>query len=159
MTRSTAGILLFLFVFLGGIGFPGCGGTETGNPIGPGGGGGDRNPAVEVEGAVCGKLTGCFGDEKGFTEEDCSEALNDNETLGPALGVDELPPPGYGEVIDKVDNSELSAYEEDVEACLQAIESLECEDPAVEAVDVDSSFENVEEMIPEASCSGIFFVP
>ena len=159
MTRSTAGFLLFLWVVLGGIGFPGCGGTETGNPSGPGGGGGGRNAAITLGEEICARLTSCFGDEKGFTEEDCVEAIQESETLGPAFGVDEVPPPGYGDVIDKVDSSELSAYEEDVEACVQAIGSLDCEDPAVLAVDVESGFENVEEMIPDASCSGVFFVP
>ena len=34
------------------------------------------------------------------------------ETLGPALGVDEEPPPEYGQVIVKVENRDLSADEE-----------------------------------------------
>jgi hypothetical protein len=146
-------------VLLSAVGFAGCGGTETGNPIGPAGGGGDRNPAVELEGAVCGKLTDCFGADRDFTAEDCVEAINDSETLGPALGVNEVPPPGYGEVIDKVESSDLLADEEAVEGCLAALDALECEDPEVEAVDIEDGFTNVEEMIPEESCSGVFFVP
>jgi hypothetical protein len=156
MTKSTAGLLPFLWVLLCAIGFAGCGGTETGNPSGPGGG---RNAAVTLAEEVCERLTSCFGADKDFTAQDCVEAINDSETLGPAFGVEEEPPPGYGQVIDKVENSDLSADEEAVEACLTAIDSLECEDPAVQTVDIEDGFANVEEMIPEEFCSGVFFVP
>lgn len=158
MIRSTVGLLYCLWVLLSSTGFAGCGGTETGNPAGPGGGGGG-NAAITLGEEVCERLTSCFGADRDFTAEDCVEAINDSETLGPAFGVDEVPPPGYGQVIDKVDSSELSAYEDDVEACVQAIESLDCEDPAVRVVDIEDGFTNVEEMIPEESCSDVFFVP
>ena len=153
------GVLLCILGLLSTIGLAGCGGTETGNPSGPGGGGGDRNPAVELGGAICDKLTSCFGEEKGLTEEDCEQAIAENETIGPAFGVDEEPPPGFGEVIDKVESRELSANDEAVAECLDAIDSLECEDPAVQAVDIEEGFTNVEEMILEPSCSQVFSVP
>jgi hypothetical protein len=159
MTRSPVGVLLCIFGLLSTIGLAGCGGTETGNPAGPGGGGGDRNPAIELGGAICDKLAYCFGEEKGFTEEDCEQAIVENDTLGPAFGVDEEPPPGYGQVIDWVENSELSADEEVVAECLNAIDSLECEDESVLAVGIEEGFANVEDMIPEASCSQIFSAP
>ena len=62
-------------------------------------------------------------------------------------------------MIDKVENRELSANEEAVAECLDAIDSLECEDPAVQAVDIEEGFENVEDMLSETSCSQIFSVP
>ena len=159
MTRSPAGVLLFLWVLLSAIGLAGCGGTETGNPSGPGSGAGDPNPAMTLVEEVCARLTFCFGDEENFTEEDCVQAITESETLGPAFGVDEEPPPGYGQVIDKVEKSELSVDEEAVDECVRAIDSLECENPVVQAVDIEEGFANVEEMIPEASCSQIFSAP
>lgn len=159
MKRSPLGFLICHLGLLITVAFTGCGGTETGNPLGPGGGGGDRNPAVELGGAVCEKLTACFGEEQRFTQQDCEQALEDSETLGPAFGVEEEPPPEYALVIEKVDKSELSADDEAVEGCLSAIDALPCEDPSVLAVDIRSGFSNVEEMIPEASCSAVFSVP
>lgn len=159
MTRSPVSVFLCLLALLSTLGFVGCGGTETGNPAGPGGGGGDRNPAVELGEAICGKLTGCLGKERDFTMEYCTWALAVSETLGPALGVQEEPPPDYGQVIVKVETRELSADDMVVEECLNAIDLLECEDPSVLAVDTEAGFDNVEEMIPEASCSAVFFVP
>ncbi len=160
MKRFPMGVLLCLLGLLSMFGLAGCGGTETGNPSGPGSdGGGERNPAVELGEAICDKLTVCFGEERDYTKEYCTWALAVSETLGPALGVEEEPPPEYGQVIVKVENSELSANDEAVAECLDAIGSLECEDPEVQAVDVEGGFENVEELLPEASCSGLFFVP
>ena len=160
MKRFPMGVLLCLLGLLSMIGLAGCGGTETGNPSGPGSdGGGERNPAVELGEAICDKLTVCFGEKEGFTEEECEQAIAESETLGPAFGVDEEPPPGYGQVIDKVENSELSATEEAVAECKNAIGLLDCDEQAVQAVDIEEDFANVEEMIPEASCSQIFSVP
>jgi hypothetical protein len=159
MTRSPAGVLLFLWLFLGAIGLAGCGGTETGNPSGPGGGAGGQNPAITLAEEICARLTSCFGEEKDFAEEDCVEAIAESETLGPAFGLDEEPPPGFGEVIDKVENSELPANDEAVAECLDAIDSLECEDPAVQAVDIEQGFENVEDMLSDASCLQVFSMP
>lgn len=153
MTRSPAGVLLCVLVLLSTIGLAGCGGTETGNPSGPGGG---QNPAISLAEEICARLTFCFGEEKDFAEEDCVEAITESDTLGSAFGVEDEPPPGFGEVIDKVENRELSADEEAVAECLNAIDSLECEDPAVQAVEIEEGFANVEDMIPEASCSQIF---
>ena len=158
MTRSPVGVLFCILGLLSTIGLAGCGGTETGNPSGPGGGG-DRNPAIELGGAICDKLVSCFGEERGFTEEDCEQAIAENETLGPAFGVDEEPPPGYGQVIDKVEKDELSADEEVVAECLNAIGSLECEDESVLGVQIEDGFPNIEEMIPGAACSDVFSVP
>ena len=160
MNRSLVGVLFRLLGLLITIGLAGCGGTETGNPGGSGGGAPrDGNPAIEIGEAVCDKLTECFGEEEGFTKEYCVWALAVTETLGPALGVDEEPPPEYGQVIVKVENRDLSADEEAVAQCVNAIDSLECEDPGVQAVDIEQGFNNIEEMIPEASCSEIFSVP
>jgi hypothetical protein len=160
MKRSPKILLLCLLGLLITIGWAGCGGTETGNPTGPSpiDGGGDRNPAVELGGAICDKLTVCLGKEREFTEY-CTWTLAVNETLGPALGVEEEPPPGYGEVIEKVENNELSADDVAVEECLTAIESLPCDDPSVLSVNIEEGFENVEQMVSEASCSLVFFVP
>jgi len=160
MKRSLVGVLFRLLGLLITIGLAGCGGTETGNPAGSGGGGPrDGNPAVEIGGVVCDKLTECFGEQEGFTKEYCVWALAVSETLGAALGVDEEPPPEYGQVIVKVENSGLSADEEAVARCVNAIGSLECDDPAVQAVDIEQGFTNIEQMIPEASCSEVFSVP
>ena len=159
MTRSPVGVLLCILGLLSTIGLAGCGGTETGNPSGPGGGSGGQNPAITLAEEICARLTFCFGEEKAFSEEDCIQAIAESETLGPAFGVDEEPPPGFGEVIDKVENSELSANDEAVAECLDAIGSLECEDPEVQAVDIEEGFANIEEMILEPSCSEIFSVP
>ncbi len=160
MKRFPMGVLLCLLGLLSTIGLAGCGGTETGNPSGPGSdGGGERNPAVELGEAICDKLTVCFGEERDFTKEYCTWALAVSETLGPALGVEEEPPPEYAQVIVKVENSELSADDVAVEECLNAIGSLECEDPGVQAVDIEEGFANIEEMILEPSCSEIFSVP
>jgi hypothetical protein len=159
MTRSPVGVLLCILGLLSTIGLVGCGGTETGNPAGPGGGGGDRNPAITLAEEICETLTFCFGEEKDFTAEDCVQAIAESDTLGPAFGVEDEPPPGFGEVIDKVENRELSADEEAVAECLDAIDSLECEDPAVQAVDIEEGFENVEDMLSESSCSQVFSVP
>jgi hypothetical protein len=155
MTRSPLGLLLCILVFLSTIGLAGCGGTETGNPSGPGAG---QNPAITLAEEICARLTFCFGEERGFAEQDCVEAIAESDTLGSAFGLDEEPPPGFGEVIDKVENRELSADDEAVAECLNAIDSLECDDPAVQAVDIEEGFDNVEAMIPEASCSQIFSV-
>jgi hypothetical protein len=155
--------LLFLLGLLSTIGLAGCGGTETGNPSGPGGGGGERNPAAELGGAICDKLTECFGGGEGedliFTKEECEQEIAASETLGPAFGVEEEPPPEYAEVIDKVENSELSADEEAKDECVSAIDLLGCDDEAVQAVDIEQGFTNVEEMIPEESCAAVFSVP
>jgi hypothetical protein len=161
MKRSPIGVLLCLVGLLITIAWAGCGGTETGNPTGPPSpidGGGERNPAVELGGAICDKLTVCFDRDPDFTEY-CTWTLAVSETLGPALGVEEEPAPGYGEVIEKVENNELSADDVAVEECLNAIESLDCEEDAVQAVDIEQGFANVEEMIPEESCSAVFSVP
>jgi hypothetical protein len=156
------GVLLCLLGLLISIGWAGCGGTETGNPTGPPSpidGGGGRNPAVELGEAICDKLTDCFGQERDFTKEYCTWTLAVNETLGPALGVEEEPPPGYGEVIEKVENDELSADEEAKDECLSAIESLDCDGEAVQAVNIEEGFTNVEEMIPEEVCAQVFSLP
>lgn len=155
MTRSPLGLLLCILVLLSTIGLAGCGGTETGNPSGPGEG---QNPAITLAEEICSRLTFCFGEEKNFAEEDCVEAIAESDTLGSAFGLDEEPPPGFGEVIDKVENRELSADDEAVAECLNAIGSLECDDPGVQAVEIEEGFVNVEDMIPEASCSQIFSV-
>lgn len=161
MKRSLLRVLLCLAGLLVAVGLAGCGGTETGNPSsGPGsGGGGEKNAAITLVEAVCDKLTVCLGQDKGFTEEDCEEAIAASETLGPAFGVEEEPPPGFGLVIDKVESSELSADEEAVAECVAAIGLLECGDPAVQAVDVEQDFANIEQMIPEASCAEVFSAP
>ena len=159
MTRFPVGVSLFSWVLLSAIGLAGCGGTETGNPSGTASGIGGRNPAIRLEEEICGKLAFCFGDREGFTEEDCSRAIRDSEVLGPAFGITEKPPPGYGQVIERVDKDELSADEKAVDACLEAIRSLECGDPAVQAVAVEEGFTNIEEMIPESSCSHVFSAP
>jgi|GEM_PF-5375275 len=159
MMRSPVGVLLCVLGLLSTIGLAGCGGTETGNPSGPGGGGGGRNPAVTLAEGICETLTSCFGEEKDFTEEDCVRAIAESDALGPAFGIEDEPPPGFGEVIDKVENRELSANEEAVAECLNAIDSLECEDPVVQAVDIEEGFENVEGMLSEASCSQVFSAP
>lgn len=141
------------------IGLAGCGGTETGNPADSGGGRGDGNPAVELGDAVCDKLTECFGKQEDFTKEYCVWTLAVSETLGPAFGLEEQPGQEFGQVILRVENSDLSVDEEAVALCLDAIGSLECENPAVQSVDVEAGFMNIEEMVPEASCSEVFSVP
>lgn len=156
MKRSPVGVLFCILGLLSTIGLAGCGGTETGNPAGPGGGAADRNPAITLAEEICETLASCFGEEKDFTEEDCVQAIMESDTLGRAFGVEDEPPPGFGEVIDKVESRELSADDEAVAECVDAIDSLECEDPVVQAVDIEEGFANVEEMIPEASCSEIF---
>jgi hypothetical protein len=108
---------------------------------------------------ICDKLTSCFGAEKGFTEQDCQGAVGASDSLSAAFGIEEEPLPGFGQVVDKVENSELTADEEALLACVDAIQALECEDPAVVAVDVEQGFWNVEEMIPEESCSQVFSGP
>jgi len=157
MTRSPAGFFVCLLGFLCTVSLMGCGGTETGNPGGPGGGG-ERNAAIRLVEEICGQLALCFEIEEGFTE-DCELAVGDSETLGPAFGIQEEPPPGFGEVIDEVESSELSANEEAVEECVDAIRSLPCEDPTVQAVEIDNGFRNVEEMVPQPACSGVFSGP
>jgi hypothetical protein len=137
------------------IGTAGCGGTETGNP-GGGAGRTDDNPAVELGRAICGKLFSCFGQEAGFTKKECEESLEASQTLAPAFGIDDQPPPEYAQVIDQVERSELTADEQAVEECLNAIGFLECEDPAVQSVEPEAGFANVEGMIPEAACSEVF---
>jgi hypothetical protein len=109
--------------------------------------------------AICETLTSCFGEEKDFTKEDCMQAIAESDTLGAAFGVEDEPPSGFGELIDKVESRELSADDEALAECVDAIDSLECEDPLVQAVDIEGGFANVEEMIPEASCSQIFLLP
>ena len=157
MTRSPVGVFVCLLGFLCMSFLMGCGGTETGNPVGPGGGG-ERNAAVRLVEEICERLTLCFGVEQGFME-DCELAVGDSETLGAAFGIEDEPPPGFGEVIDEVESSELSANEEAVEECVDAIRSLPCEDPTVQAVDFDDGFRNVEQMIPQPACSGVFSGP
>jgi hypothetical protein len=159
MKRSPAGVLFCLLGLLIAVVSAGCGGTETGNPVGTGGAGGRTNPAIDLGEEICAILTFCLGEKKDFTEEDCEWAIADSETLGSALGVLDEPPPGYGEVIDKVENSELTANEEAVAECLEAIRSLECDDEEVLAVNTDEGFTNVEEMVPEEFCSEVFSVP
>ena len=155
MTRSPVAVFVCLLGFLSMFSLVGCGGTETGNPVGPGGGA-EQNAAVALVEEICAQLTFCFGIEKGFTEEDCELAVRDSETLGAAFGIQEDPLPGYGQVIDKVESSELSANEEAVEECIDAIRSLACED--LQGLDIDGEFSNVERMIPDA-CSGVFSGP
>lgn len=151
MTTSPVGVLLCILGLLSTMGLAGCGGTETGNPAG--------NPALMLAEAICETLTSCFGEENDFTKEDCMQAIAESDTLGPAFGVEDEPPSGFGEVIDKVESRELSADDEAVAECVDAIDSLECEDPVVQAVDIEGGFANVEGMIPEASCSQIFLLP
>jgi len=161
MTRSPVSVVLCFLGLLIAIGLAGCGGTETGNPVGPGGGGGKRNPAAELAGAICEKLTECFGEGEDliFTKEECEQEIAASETLGPAFGVEEEPPPEYAEVIDKVENNELSADEEAKDECVSVIDLLGCDDEAVQAVDVEQGFTNVEEMAQDASCAAVFSVP
>jgi hypothetical protein len=64
----------------------GCGGTETGNPVGPGGGG-ERNAAIRLVEEICERLTLCFGVDEDFTEDDCEGAIAGSETLGAAFGI------------------------------------------------------------------------
>jgi hypothetical protein len=159
MIRSPVGAFFCLLMLLSTILFVGCGGTETGNPSGPPGGGGERNPAVDLLNEVCDKLTGCFGADEGFTEEDCQGAVEDSATLGAAFGIREEPPPGFAQVVDRVDKSELTADEEAFSACVDEIRALECEDPDLLAVDVEQGFWNVEEMVPEEPCLQVFTGP
>jgi hypothetical protein len=151
MTRSPVVFLVLLFGILGAAALTGCGGTETGNPSGP-----QPNSALVLVQEICGVLTTCFGSEDGFTEDDCEGALSDSDTLGAAFGVEEEPAPAYAEVIERVDNSDLLADEEALDGCVDAIRSLTCDDPGVQAVDIEGGFLNVEDMIPEASCSEVF---
>jgi hypothetical protein len=95
-------------------------------------------------------------DDEGFTEE-CEQAVGDSETLGAAFGIEEQPTPGFDQVIEEVENSELSANEEAVEECVQEIRSLTCED--LQGVEVDNEFRNVEQIIPDPPCSGVFSGP
>jgi hypothetical protein len=156
MTRSPVGVFVCLLGFLCTFSLMGCGGTETGNPVGPGGGG-DGNAAKRLVQEICQQLTLCFGEEEEFTEEDCELALEGSETLGAAFGIEEEPTPGFDEVIDEVENSELSANEEALQECVEEIRSLTCED--LQEVEVDNEFRNVEQTIPEPPCSGVFSGP
>jgi hypothetical protein len=156
MTRSPVGVSLRLLGLLIVIGLAGCGGTETGNPSG---GGGRGNPAARLGGAICEKLTGCFGDVDGFTKEDCEGTIAESDALGSAFGLEEEPPPDYAEVIDKVEVRELSANEDAVDECEEAIQSLDCKDPAVLEVDTQDAFRNVEAMVRDESCSQVFSAP
>ena len=156
MTRSPLGVYVCLLGFFCSFSLMGCGGTETGNPVGPGGGG-EGNAAIRLVQEICQQLTRCFGKEKAFTEEDCELALEDSETLGAAFGIEEEPTPGFDEVIEGVQNSELSADEEAVEACVEEIRSLTCED--LQEVEIDNEFRKVEQVIPEPPCSGVFSGP
>lgn len=159
MTRSPVGFWLCLLGLLSAIGLAACGGTETGNPSGHGSGsGGQKNPAITLVEEICEKLTSCFGGDD-FTKEECEQAIADSEMLGAAFGIVEKPPPGFAEVIDKVENNELTANEEAVEECVDAIGSLGCDDPTVQAADFEEGFANVEEMIPETACSQVFSGP
>jgi hypothetical protein len=155
MKRSPLGFLLCLLGLLVTIGTAGCGGTETGNP-GGGAGRTDDNPAVELGRAICDKLFFCFGPGASFTRKECEESLEASRTLAPAFGVDDQPPPEYAQVIDEVEQSELTADEQALEGCLAAIGFLECEDSAVQAVDPEAGFADVEGMIPEEFCSEVF---
>jgi hypothetical protein len=163
MTRSTVSVLICLLGLLIAVGFAGCGGTETGNPPAPGGGGGDRNPASELGGTICDKLAGCFGGEEGedllFTKEECEQEIAGSETLGAAFGLEEEPPPAFAQVIDRVETSELSADEDAADECIEAIELLECDDPAVLAVEIEEEFSNVEGMAQDQSCLQVFSEP
>jgi hypothetical protein len=158
MKRSPVGASFYLWLVLSTIGLVGCGGTETGNPSGPPGGG-DKNAAITLVNEICDKLTSCFGAEEEFTAEDCQEAVVNSDTLGASFGIEEEPLPGFEQVVDRVESSELSADEEALAACVEAIQSLACEDPGLLAVDVEQGFWNVEEMIPEGFCSQVFSGP
>ena len=158
MKRSPVSASFYLWLVLSTIGLVECGGTETGNPSGPPGGG-DKNAAITLVNEICDKLTSCFGAEEGFTAEDCQGAVGDSDTLGAAFGIEEEPLPGFEQVVGRVESNELSADEEALAACVEAIQALECEDPNVLAVDVEQEFRNVEEMIPEGSCSQVFSAP
>jgi len=156
MTRSPVGVFVCLLGFLCTFSLMGCGGTETGNPVGPGGGG-EGNAAIRLVQEICQQLTRCFGVEEGFTEEDCELAIADSETLGAAFGIEEEPTPGFDQIIEEVQNSELSANEEAVQECVEEIRSLTCED--LQEVEIDNEFRKVEQVIPEPPCSGVFSGP
>lgn len=156
MTRSPVGVFVCLLGFLCMFFLMGCGGTETGNPVGPGGGG-ERNAAIRLVEEICEQLTLCFGVEEDFTEDDCEGAIADSETLGAVFGIEDEPTPGFDQVIEEVENSELSANEEAVEECVDEIRSLACED--LQEVEIDNGFRNVEQIIPEPACSGVFSGP
>lgn len=155
MTRSPVGLFLLLVALLGTIGLGGCGGTETGNPSGPPGDG-DVNPAYKLVDEVCGKLYDCRGEAERFSQDDCLLAVQDSDTLAAAFGIEEEPTPQYALVIDKVEDNELSADDEAVDRCVDAIQFLSCEDEDVLAVDIGEGFRDVEGMIPQPSCSGVF---
>lgn len=154
MMRSRAGIFFCLLGLLSTIGPAGCGGTETGNPSGPP----PVNPAYKLVEEVCVKLTSCFGGEEDFTN-DCLQAVQASDTLAAAFGIEEEPTPQYAQVIDQVENNELSADAEAVDACVDAIQSLTCDDQGIQAVEIERGFSNVEAMIPEPSCSAVFSGP
>lgn len=158
MMRSPARVFFCLLGLLSTIGLPGCGGTETGNPTGPPGGR-EINPAYKLVEEVCIKLTSCFGGEDGFTQEDCLLAVQASDTLAAAFGIEEEPTPQYAQVIDKVEDNELSADAEALDACVDAIQSLTCDDQALQAVEIERGFSNVEAMIPEPYCAAVFSGP
>ncbi len=158
MMRSRVRICFSLIGFLSTIGLVGCGGTETGNPSGPPGGG-DVNPAYKLVEEVCVKLTSCFGGEAGFTQDDCLLAVQASDTLAAAFGIEEEPTPEYAQVIDKVENNELSADAEAVDACVDAIQLLSCNDQRLLDVEIERGFSNVERMVPEPTCSTVFSGP
>ncbi len=151
--------------------------TETGNPAIPEETGNSTpedteqitdgamlsNPASILVDLICSKLTECHDD---LSEMECIDEILESETIGTAFGIEEGMFDYYQEVIDSLDmddneNEWESVLDVDWEAhslCLEAIYDLSCEDPAVQAVDVET-FENIEDMIPDEHCPEVLSVP
>jgi len=147
MKRVLIPFLFGLFVFPGAMFLAGCGGTETGNPARH-----PQDPALALMDAICEKLTECFED---LALSDCRSAIAASTTLAGAFGLHDSGFPTYLDLV--VETGSLRADHGALDQCLDSIEALACEDPAIQAIQiVDGSIANLEQMIPTEGCPDVF---
>jgi len=165
MKRIAIHFVVFLWVGIAAIGIEGCGGTETGNPargeqpLKPGTGS-PQNPLVSLMDTLCGKLTECLHQ---VTDTSCRVSVANSPTLGQRLGADPGLYPTFLDLLVEVQqpSTNLTIDEDEFKGCMNALGQLSCEDERLQAIEVgdDGMLANLDLVIPEDYCPGVFSVP
>lgn len=132
----------------------GCGGTETGNP--PSAPQETMTPpsrALELVGALCGKLESC---SEAIDGEECALVVLADEDLAAAFG-------NPGEGLERLWDLLIAGPDQPVRvdagalaACIDAIEALDCQSAAIQEVLLDGLLLDVERMVPQQHCPQVF---
>ena len=119
----------------------------------------NSNPVNFLHHSLCEGLTAC---REGLTEDGCREKALASTTLAMEFGVPEGMFESYQEVVDLLSGGEwegvLDGNEDSFLLCLSSLENISCDDPAVQALDIDT-FEGIENTVPDEYCPEVFFIP